>query len=97
MEVLENFKKEVASGFVIVDFYANWCGDCVRIEPILKELSKDYKIHKINIDENENLMEEFSIKRIPTLIFFKDGKELSGRLIEPKSKQEILNKIKEFE
>lgn len=90
---MENFKKEIANGFVIVDFYAPWCGDCVRIEPILSELGKDYKIHKINIDENEQLSKEFGIRRIPTLIFFKDGIEVGTRLVEPKSKNEITQEI----
>ncbi|RDU64680.1 co-chaperone YbbN [Helicobacter sp. MIT 14-3879] len=96
MEVLENFKKEINNGFTIVDFYAPWCGDCVRIEPILKELGKEYNIHKINIDENENLSNEFGIQRIPTLIFFKDGKEVGNRLVEPKSKSQILEEIKKI-
>ncbi|RAX54618.1 hypothetical protein CCY99_02320 [Helicobacter sp. 16-1353] len=96
MEVLENFKKEIASGFVIVDFYAPWCGDCARIAPILKELKNDYNIHEINIDENESISSEFGIRRIPTLIFFKDGKEVGKRLVEPKSKKEIVDEIEKI-
>lgn len=90
---LEGFKNEIKEGFVIVDFYAPWCGDCIRIKPILEDLAKSYKIHKINIDEQEGLANEFEISRIPTLIFFKDGKEVGNRLVEPKSKTEILNEI----
>lgn len=91
---IENFKNEMKKdGFVIVDFYAPWCGDCVRIKPILEDLEKDYKIKKINIDENEALSNAFEIRRIPTLIFFKDGEEVGERLVEPKSKTEILNEI----
>ncbi|MDE6886017.1 MAG: thioredoxin family protein [Helicobacteraceae bacterium] len=93
MEVIENFKKEIANGLVMVDFYAPWCGDCRRIEPILNELNSTIKIHKVNIDENENLSNEFNIRRIPTLIFFKDGKEVGTRLVEPKTKNEILEEI----
>ena len=90
---MEGFKNEISSGFVVVDFYAPWCGDCVRIDPIIKELEKEYKIIKINIDENENLSNEYGIRRIPTLIFFKDGKEVGSRLVEPQSKTQILQEI----
>ncbi len=90
---LESFKNEIKDGFVIADFYAPWCGDCVRIAPILNELSQSYKIIKVNIDESEGLANEFEISRIPTLIFFKDGAEVGNRLVEPKSKTEILNEI----
>lgn len=90
---MENFKEAIKDGFVIVDFYAPWCGDCVRIKPILEELEQEYKVVKVNIDENENLSTAFEIRRIPTLIFFKDGVEVGNRLVEPKSKTEILNEI----
>ncbi len=90
---LERFKSEIGEGFVIADFYAPWCGDCVRIKPILEDLAQSYTIHKINIDECEGLANEFEISRIPTLIFFKDGVEVGNRLVEPKSKAEILNEI----
>lgn len=93
---MEGFKNEISSGFVVVDFYAPWCGDCVRIDPIIKELEKEYKIIKINIDENENLSNEYSIRRIPTLIFFKDGKEVGSRLVEPQSKTQILQEIEKI-
>lgn len=94
MKVLEDFKKEIQSGFVIVDFYAPWCGDCKRIEPILNEIENEFKIYKINIDENDSISSEFAIRRIPTLVFFQDGKEVGDRIVEPKSKQEILDAIK---
>lgn len=93
MDILEDFRREMGDGFVIVDFHAPWCGDCVRIAPILDDLAKDYKIHKINIDEQESLANRFEISRIPTLIFFKNGQEVGNRLVEPKSKAEILKAI----
>lgn len=93
---MEGFKNEISSGFVVVDFYAPWCGDCVRIDPIIKELEKEYKIIKINIDENENLSNEYGIRRIPTLVFFKDGKEVGSRLVEPQSKTQILQEIEKI-
>ena len=93
MDILEDFKSEIGDGFVIADFYAPWCGDCVRIKPILEDLAKDYKVHFVNIDERENLSKAFEISRIPTLIFFKNGVEVGNRLVEPKSKAEILNEM----
>lgn len=90
---MENFKNEIKNGFVIADFYAPWCGDCVRIKPILEDLAQNYKICMINIDECEALANEFEISRIPTLIFFKDGIEVGKRLVEPKSKAEIVAEI----
>ena len=53
---MEGFNNAISNGFVIVDFYAPWCGDCVRIEPILKDLEKEYKIIKVSIDENEKIV-----------------------------------------
>ena len=95
MELME-FESKVANGFVIVNFSAPWCSDCVRIEPVIKELSDEYNIIKINIDEHENISSHFAIRRIPTLVFFKDGKEIGERLVEPRSKVEILNAIKDI-
>lgn len=93
MDILEDFKREIGDEFVIVDFYAPWCGDCVRIKPILEDLAQSHKVHFVNIDERENLSKAFEISRIPTLIFFKNGVEVGNRLVEPKSKVEILNEI----
>ncbi len=90
---LERFQNEIKDGFVIVDFYAPWCGDCVRIKPILSELEAEYRIYAVNIDECENLADNFEIRRIPTLIFFQNGVEVGSRLVEPKSKSEILHAI----
>lgn len=89
---MEELKDKISSNFCIVDFYAPWCRDCVKISPVLDELEKDYKVIKINIEENENISNEFGIRRIPTLIFFKDGNEVGNRLVEP-TKQQILDEI----
>lgn len=94
---MSTFKDEIANGFVIADFYAPWCPDCVRIDPVLQSLESEYKIVRVNIDENESISSEFGIRRIPTLVFFKDGNEVGERLVEPQSKTQILdaiNKIK---
>jgi len=63
---------------VLVDYWAEWCGPCKMIAPILDEVSKDYdgrlKIAKMNVDENRDVPAKFGIRGIPTLILFKEGK-----------------------
>jgi thioredoxin 1 len=69
---------------VLVDFYATWCGPCRMAEPVLEELSVDYKgrvdFVKIDVDENQALSRKYAVMSIPTTIIIKDGKEL-GRQV----------------
>ena len=69
---------------VLVDFYADWCGPCKMAEPILEELSENYKgklvLVKINVDENQQTAGKFGVMSIPTTILFKDGSEV-GRQV----------------
>jgi len=75
-----NFETEVmkSSVPVVADFWAEWCGPCRMIEPMLKEIAKAYpdtlKIAKINVDQEPDLAMRFNVASIPTLIFFKNGK-----------------------
>ncbi|QIT56747.1 thioredoxin TrxA [Aquisalimonas sp. 2447] len=75
----DNFEQEVlqAGEPVLVDYWAEWCGPCKMIAPILEEISKDYdgrlKIAKLNIDENPETPPKFGIRGIPTLMLFKGG------------------------
>ena len=92
-----NFKEEVLDykGTVLVDFYADWCGPCKMLSPVLEEISNetDIKICKVNVDENQALAIEYKVMSIPTLIVFKKGKkELVS--VGLKSKEEILEMIK---
>lgn len=94
----ETFDAEVINcgGVVVVDFYADWCGPCKMIAPILEELSEELtgkaKITKVNVDENDELAAKFSIRSIPTLIIFKDGKE-AEKIVGFSSKDALKAKI----
>lgn len=63
---------------VVADFWAEWCGPCKRIAPVLEELAKEYsgkaKVVKVDVDSNQELAARFAIKSIPTLLFFKSGR-----------------------
>ena len=75
-----SFEQEVyqAEVPVLVDFYADWCGPCKAMAPVVEELAKEYegkaKVGKINTDENQDIAIEYSVMSIPTFIVFKDGK-----------------------
>ena len=62
---------------VLVDFWAEWCGPCRMVGPVVEELSKEYEgkavIGKVNVDNNPNISAQFGIRNIPTLLFFKGG------------------------
>ena len=80
----QTFEQEVlkSEGIVIVDFWAPWCGPCRMLGPILDEFSKTgkAKVVKVNVDQNQSLAGMFSVSSIPTMILFKDGKPVSGRI-----------------
>lgn len=94
----ENFEKEVLNSNepVLVDFYADWCGPCKMMAPVVEELAGELegkaKVGKINVDENQDLSMEHNVMSIPTLIIFKEGKEVK-RFIGVRDKNELL---KEF-
>lgn len=90
----ENFMSEVleAKGTVLVDFYADWCGPCRMVAPIVEEISnerEDVIVGKINVDESSEIAVKYNVMSIPTLIVFKDGKEYE-RIIGYKPKDSIL-------
>lgn len=84
---------------VIIDFYADWCGPCKVLSPIVEEFANEnpsIKVVKINIDEEEKIAEDYNIMYIPTLVFIKEGKE-ADRTVGVVGKSDIskiVNKIK---
>jgi len=80
----DSFNKDIESGVVLVDFYADWCGPCRMMTPVLEGVAKEVKgkavIGKLDIDSAQNIASQFQVTSIPTLILYKDGKEV-GRLV----------------
>lgn len=94
----DNFEKEVVKNdkLTIVDFFADWCGPCRNLSPIIdeieQELSDKVKFTKINIDDNIPLAQDYQISGIPTLLVFKDG-ELVERMVGLMPKNSIITNI----
>ncbi len=80
-----NFEAETASGIVLVDFWAEWCGPCRMLAPVLDKLAEEtegkYTIAKVNVDEAQDIAKRFAVRSIPALFVLKDGqiaKQLPG-------------------
>lgn len=75
----ENFETEVLKSEkpILIDFWATWCGPCMRQGPVVEELAQEgYSVGKVDVDQEPGLAQQFKIMSIPTLLIFKDGKEV---------------------
>jgi len=94
----QNWESDVlkTEGAVLVDFWAVWCGPCQAIAPVIDELAVEYqgklKVCKVNTDENQDLAAQYQIMGIPTLLFFKNGKQVN-KIVGAASKKNIKEKI----
>ena len=90
-----NFKNAIANGTALVDFYADWCGPCRIVSPIVDEIAEersDITVGKVNVDDENALAMKYGVMSIPTLIVFKDGQEKT-RIVGARSKADILAEL----
>src|SRR5262245_2026539 len=89
----------VADEVVVVDFWAEWCGPCKMIAPVLEEIASEQagkvRVAKLNVDDNPGVSRKFDVMSIPTLIVFKDGQP-AKRLVGARPKRALLEELSEF-
>lgn len=95
------FEKDVlhGSGTVLVDFYAEWCGPCKMIAPVLEELDSELKekakIFKVDVDKSNDLAQKYEVMGVPTLIIFNDGKAVE-KMMGFQPKQQLKDKLEKY-
>jgi thioredoxin len=92
----KNYKTWIKNGLVLVDFWAPWCAPCKMLAPTLNEIAEEKSdkitIAKLNVDEQKQVAQKYKIRNLPTLILFKDGKEIK-RIMGVKAKRSLLKEI----
>ena len=91
-----DFDASISNGVVLVDFWAEWCGPCKMIAPLIDEIAKEkagsVKVAKVNVDENQNLSMKYNVRAIPALLFFKNG-QLRDQVVGMTSKKDLLGRL----
>ena len=86
-------------GLFVVDFFATWCGPCRMLGPVMEEVQDELlgkaSIYKVDIDEAEDVARSFGIMSVPSVLFFRDGKEI-GRFVGYRNKQQALEEIEKY-
>lgn len=91
----QNFDQETRNGTVIVDFWASWCGPCRMLAPVVEQISqehKDWKVCKVNVDEEPELAQQFGVMSIPTVVHLSNGTEV-GRSVGLMAKEQLLAQL----
>ena len=97
----DSFEDEVKNkkGVYLIDFYASWCGPCMRLAPVLEDISNSragYNIIKVDVDQNPNISNELEIDTIPTICIYKDG-NLMEKQVGFRNKDEIIKLIEKYQ
>ena len=92
----DNFDEKTSEGIVLIDMYANWCGPCKMVAPIIDELSNeviDAKIYKVDVDQSPEIVSKFQIKSVPTFLVLKNGNVVNKVIGANSSKEYYLDLI----